>query len=198
MKKSVRLRQAIPIHPSPQVFDAGLIGEGALHVMASAQRLLAPGGRLVPVCARVYAVPCCVRRVESVVCCRQVVKTEPLNLYHRRGADYEAIDLTSEHWTPAAVPVEVLRFTFGDVPQPQSMTLDMTATKETVVNAVAFWFELDLDETETLSSSPFGGSGGHWAQACGPINSSEAELPGNATDLIPLNPNLSLSQPPWF
>lgn len=63
-------------------------------------------------------------------------------------------------WTPLAAPQPVFAVDFNTPDpatafQPAQQALSFDITSPGVFNAVAFWFELALDETTTLSSSPY-------------------------------------------
>ena len=49
--------------------------------------------------------------------------------------------------------------------QPEEAVLDFKISKDGVVNAVAMWFDLHLDEENTLSTSPYAEKGPTWQQA---------------------------------
>lgn len=57
-----------------------------------------------------------------------------------------------------AAPVEAMAFDFYEAAEdmaPAEVALRVAATAGGVCNAVAFWFELKLDETSRLSTSPY-------------------------------------------
>lgn len=101
-----------------QVFDCGLLGEGALHIAAAIQAnaLLAPGGTVLPARATVYAQPIEYQRLSSFLCgnagtlaeaaptgspsgglrssaSQQLVDLAPLNRYAWGSREYRAVDL---------------------------------------------------------------------------------------------------------
>ena len=90
------------------MFDYGLIGEGALHILAAAQhKLMAKGHRLVPAGATVYC-QAIQMRVEEVM----GLDMQTHNRYRWRR-DYEGLELTQcrELWRPLTDVQEV--FTLG-------------------------------------------------------------------------------------
>lgn len=147
-----------------EVFDSGLIGEGALHLTVLAKhRLLLPHARIIPAAARVFCQP-----VEFRVarCCG--VDVQQLNRYNWR-ADYEGVnmDANREQWSALADPVQIFDFDFSDIDAnsvPVSVSFDARVTQAGVFNAVSLWFELQLDEHEMLTTSP-DGKGGTWQNA---------------------------------
>lgn len=72
-----------------QIFDSGLIGEGALHAVAAAQmKLLQPDATLVPSSATVYCQPLQLRRATTAA----GLDVRPANCWHWRP-DYEGVEL---------------------------------------------------------------------------------------------------------
>jgi hypothetical protein len=138
-----------------EVFDSGLIGEGALHLTAMAShRLLLPDAAIIPASARVFCQPLEFRLSD---CCG--VDVAHLNQYNWRP-DYDGVELAAkkEQWTPLAEPVEIFAFDFADAVQnssPATTAKEVPATCGGILNAVAVWFELQLDEHEVLTTSPY-------------------------------------------
>ena len=94
-----------PLLRDPQVFDAGLIGEGALHMFAAVQRnLVADSYQLVPAAATVYF-----QLVEMRTGDVRGFDMSQLNRFRWRP-DYEGIDLAAQrqNWTPVSAVHEVL------------------------------------------------------------------------------------------
>ena len=149
-----------------EVFDSGLIGEGALHLTALAQhRLLLPDATVIPASARVFCQPIQFRHER---CCG--VDVQQLNQYSWR-ADYDGVELAAvqEQWCALADPVQIFEFNFANAPahvEPAALVLHVSATGSGVVNALAVWFELQLDEHEVLTTSPHStGKGATWQNA---------------------------------
>ncbi|KAL4447971.1 hypothetical protein ABPG75_005190 [Micractinium tetrahymenae] len=148
-----------------EVFDSGCIGEGVLHILAAAQaRLLRPGAAMVPAAARVFCQPIQLRtsRVLGWDCSQA-------NRWRWRP-DYEGLELGKcrDRWVALAPPQEVFAFDFRDVfphMAPAEVALDLAFEAEGVFNAVAMWFELQLDEEASLSTSPYADKGLTWQQA---------------------------------
>ena len=148
-----------------EIFDSGLIGEGVLHCLTAARaKLLAREASLVPAWATVYAQPL-EMRLEN---CAGLDITQA-NRWRWRP-DYEGLELARcrEEWRPLSDPVEVFTFDFYEVEsfmRPEEMVLDFKITSDGVVNAVAMWFDLHLDEEITLSTCPYAEKGPTWQQA---------------------------------
>ena len=153
-----------------EVFDSGLIGEGALHAVGYAFRnLLNEDATICPVGATVYA-QAIEMRLEDVVLSGQQVDVRQLNRYRWR-ADYEGYELGKmrDKWRPLSEPEAVFAFDFYEWQQnmqPIERKLDLEITESGVVTAIAFWFELELDEDTLLSTSPYADEKGPtWQQA---------------------------------
>ena len=148
-----------------EVFDSGLIGEGALHLVAHArEKLLREDATLVPMSASVFCQP-----LQFRVGAMRGLDAAQVNRWRWRP-DYEGVDLNGCRgaWTPLAEPTEVFLFDFYEheanmVPAQRAMRIPIHT--DGVLNAVAFWFELHLDEETTLSTSPHGAKGRTWQQA---------------------------------
>jgi predicted RNA methylase len=166
--KSDGTPQELP-HPADvavfEVFDSGLIGEGALHLLTAARaRLLFPDAALVPAAATVYAQPIQLR-LDTV----QSIDVQQVNRWRWRP-EYEGLELgrCRETWIPLAPPQEVFKFDFYSVErsmQPEESVLPFAVDTDGVFNAMAMWFELHLDEATMLSTSPYEEKGPTWQQA---------------------------------
>ncbi|OUS43892.1 molecular co-chaperone STI1 [Ostreococcus tauri] len=167
-----------------EVFDSGLIGEGALHIVGMAKhRLLASNATIIPSSATVYAQPIQLRidHVSGFDCSQA-------NRWRWRS-DYEGInlELCRDKWKPLAPWKEVFDFDFNNYMenlQPTQRALEFDIDDEGVFNAVAFWFKLQLDEETELTTSPHVGAqkGQTWQQAVQYIE----ELRVDVGDKMPL------------
>ncbi|KAL0046712.1 hypothetical protein WJX82_008116 [Trebouxia sp. C0006] len=148
-----------------EVFDSGLIGEGVLHMLAAAkQKLLTKDAILVPAAATVFCQPLQMR-VGQV----SGFNMEQVNSWQWRP-DYEGMDLAScrESWTALGPAVQALAFDFYDAEanmKPSEVCMQLPIQHSGICNAIAFWFELDLDEQTQLSTSPYCEKGPTWQQA---------------------------------
>mmetsp|Transcript_2735 Transcript_2735/g.6574 ORF Transcript_2735/g.6574 Transcript_2735/m.6574 type:complete len:327 (-) Transcript_2735:94-1074(-) len=162
-----------------EVFDSGLIGEGALHLVASARsKLLQPNATLIPMAARVYCQPICIGKGSA-----QGFDFKQLRRYNWRP-DYVGVELEycTNAWKALSDPFEVFYFDFyesEDNMVPATKHIDLQITCDGAINAFAFWFDLQVDEEETLSTSPYGDKGRTWQQAIQFIE--EVEVKKNTT-----------------
>jgi len=149
-----------------EIVDCGLIGEGLLPTLRHArQRLLKPGGRLLPHAARVAG---------AVLSCPSA---RQLNFVHgTQGLDLAAMNNLS---TPGHFPlrldtwphtllsdqVEILRLDLVAEPLLDgSRVLRVPITGSAVADGLVAWFELDLADGITLNNAPVN-AGSHWMQA---------------------------------
>ena len=167
-----------------EVFDSGLIGEGALHIVGMAKhRLLCPDATMIPCAASVYAQPIQIRIDDvSDFDCAQA------NRWRWRN-DYEGInlELCPDKWKPLAPFKEVFDFDFHKYTEnlsPANVELDFDIDTDGVFNAVVFWFKLQLDDETELTTSPYVGArkGKTWQQAVQYVE----ELKVRAGDTMPL------------
>jgi len=148
-----------------EIFDSGLIGEGVLHCLTAAKaRLLNTDAVLVPSWATVYAQP-----IEMRVATAAGFDISQANRWRWRS-DYEGIELArcKNEWKPLGNPQKVFSFDFYDVEKsmkPEETVLNFEISENGVVNAIAMWFDLHLDEENSLSTSPYFEKGPTWQQA---------------------------------
>ncbi len=155
-----------------EIVDVGLLGEGVLPSMRHAiEHLAAPGARVIPRSATVHArlveIPD-LRRVNPV---RQISGFD-LSAFDRFRipGDYLDVRLARTPHRFLSDPVEVVGFDFAapspcvsdQAPSPIDILLHASAAGS--LHAVAFWFDLHLDEAITVSTAPDAGLMA-WGQA---------------------------------
>eukprot|EP00210_Caulerpa_lentillifera_P001723 g1655.t1 len=150
-----------------EVFDCGLIGEGALHIIHSVwKELMKHDAVMVPCGAALYVQPMQLNRVSK--CAGFDVSIA--NAFRWRP-EYEEINLGDENHNsiPLGHPCKAFSFDFYQIEEcleNQKSEMEFTATQSGILNAVVFWFELFLDDERTLSTSPYdGNSKSTWGQA---------------------------------
>ena len=120
------------------------------------QRLLAPGGCLVPCGARVYCMAVELRTLEV-----GTFKFRCLDRL-RQSTTYSAARLHTIGHVRLSAPVEALHFDFyspgpTDVdgsPSGRRVRLQLPVLRRGRCNAIAWWFDLQLDEQTFLSAGP--------------------------------------------
>ena len=149
-----------------EIVDCGLIGEGLLPTLRHArQRLLKPGGRLVPHSAQITA---------AVLSCPSARR---LNSVHAaQGLDLGAMNSLStpghfpirlETWphTLLSDHVEIFEMNLVDEALADgSRVVRLPITESAVADGLVAWFELDLAEGIQLNNAPVNTSS-HWMQA---------------------------------
>jgi predicted RNA methylase len=148
-----------------EIFDSGLIGEGVLHCLTAAKaKLLNSDAVLVPSWATVYAQP-----IEMRVTSAAGFDVSQANRWRWRS-DYEGIELArcKNEWKSLGDAEKVFSFDFFEVEKsmkPEQADLNFEISENGVVNAIAMWFDLHLDEENSLSTSPYAEKGPTWQQA---------------------------------
>ena len=155
-----------------EIVDVGLLGEGVLPSIRHAiEHLACPEVRVIPAGATVYAqlveIPG-LRRVNPV---NQLAGFD-LSAFDRFRIpdDYLEVRLKNTPHRFLSQPIEITRFNFTAPPPyiseqaPCIIDCDLRATASGPVHAVAFWFDLHLDETITVSTGPENGLDA-WGQA---------------------------------
>jgi protein arginine N-methyltransferase 7 len=134
------------------LFDAGLFGDGAVRLLELARRRAArPGAAAIPAAATLYACG-----VEALTGSVEGFDFSALDRY--RWADgYEAVRLEALPHRRLTAPVRVLEHFFDGRAGPRARegVLRLPVVAAGTLNAVAFWFDLHLDDVETLSNGGF-------------------------------------------
>jgi tetratricopeptide (TPR) repeat protein len=155
-----------------EIVDVGLLGEGVLPAVRHARaHLLTPDATIVPSAARVFAMLVEVPRLRRVHPVRTVCGFD-LSAFDRFRAPGEYVDLRLdlEPHRCLSAPVPVAAFDFHDPPPyrsdaaPATHRVAVDVSADGFAHAVAFWFELQLDDATTLSTAPGAGSTA-WGQA---------------------------------
>lgn len=149
-----------------EIFDYGLLGEFAFKAIEHAKNhLLKPNAQLIPAGARVYAM-----LIES----SEIYKNHrvdtisnfdlsPFNQfsaynyigYHLAKTDYKAISTTAS----------IFDFNFYKIPGNESTPVEFNVTESGLCHAVAYWYELQLDEDTIISTAPHLPQLSCWKQA---------------------------------
>jgi len=150
-----------------EILDAGLLGEGVIRSFRHAcAALIAANAAMIPAGATVYGV---------LVECLELRRVNPIKEISgfdlgefdifRNPVAHGQITLAHEPHRVLSEPFEIARFDFRHLPNeaaPRPLTIQATA--DGTAQAVAFWFDLHLDDAITLSSAP-GSDSKHWRQA---------------------------------
>ncbi|MBC7387423.1 MAG: 50S ribosomal protein L11 methyltransferase [Cryobacterium sp.] len=149
-----------------EIFDDGLLGEGAfLAIKHAKEHLLKPGAKIIPESVQVY-----VMGIES---------DEFFSHYHvekAAGFDVSAFNeftlqgyigwhLDKWKWKALTAPTPVFHFDFNQLPNAENRPLDLEITTAGHLHGLAFWFDLKMDDNTVLSSGPGLAKLSSWKQA---------------------------------
>ena len=155
-----------------EILDAGLLGEGVLPSVRHAQaNLLKENARIIPAAATVKGV-----LIESehlrVVSPMKNISGFDLSSFGRFQVtnSYRQAILKSIPHGRLSSETTLLSIDFYNLPDsvgnevPNKKDVEFEVTKDGVIDSIAFWFDLHIDEKLTLSSGPEGEMI-HWGQA---------------------------------
>ncbi len=151
-----------------ELLDVGVVGEGMLPTLRHALQCLArPGATVIPAAATVWAVPIEIPHLRAVNPVRGIAGFD-LSAFDRfRGVgDYQSVRLELEPHRALAPAVRALALDFRHpLPgRPSASEVTVTAATAGMIHAIAFWFDLHVDDDITVSNRP-GGELSHWGQA---------------------------------
>jgi len=150
-----------------EVLDAGLLGEGVMRTFRhAAGALTTPDAAVIPAGATVWG---------TLIECPELRRINPIaeisgfdlrefDIF-RNPALHQSFQMEREPHRVLSDAFEMARFDFRRLPREDASRLVAPRViADGTVHAVAFWFDLHLDATITLSTAPGGGSK-HWRQA---------------------------------
>eukprot|EP00916_Digyalum_oweni_P024801 GHVL01040966.1.p1 GENE.GHVL01040966.1~~GHVL01040966.1.p1 ORF type:complete len:815 (-),score=246.52 GHVL01040966.1:48-2492(-) len=149
--------------------DYGLIGEGLLHqIVYTYTNLLTKNNiKIIPKSARLYAMPIDLhgsyRYIKSTT--TNDNETDNIDISTWREylvtdeTEYFGIDLDITDHTAISSHQEIFNFEFDDPKKlllicNQSLNFNFTVEEDGVIEAIAFWFEIDLDEENSFTTAP--------------------------------------------
>jgi len=150
-----------------EILDAGLLGEGVMRTFRhAAAALVAADAAVIPAGATVRG---------ALIECPELRRINPIGEISgfdlsefdifRNPAAHQPFHMTREPHRVLSDVFEMTRFDFRRPPGEDVMrSVSLQATADGTVHAVAFWFDLHLDDAITLSTAPDGDST-HWRQA---------------------------------
>jgi predicted RNA methylase len=146
-----------------ELVDYGLLGEGIVRVLAHAKRSLGcEKARILPQRARVYAV--CIEVLSPPVLGYDM---QPLDTV-RWQPEYEGVRLEALEHRKITDTFKVSEIDFEDPVSSgasgvEFRTIEITATRDGTITAIAYWYTLFVDGEATLTTGP--GTPTHWRQA---------------------------------
>lgn len=172
-----------------EVFDAGLLGEHALPTICHAREaLLKDDGILIPARATIFGQvlesPALLERflVRGTLAGGLLACPTTLHLRPSAGQRYACERLVSLPHNALTEPAPLFRLDFTDTEALRNnlgvwtdMPLELPGSRDGVAHALAFWWELELDDASMyrITNAPFPPSeaswSGHWEQAIMPL-----------------------------
>ncbi len=158
-----------------ETFDCSLIGEGVLHYLAHArEHLLAKSAQYIPASGRIRAMVI-EYRLDKLL----DIDVNLLNPY-RASPTFINVDATNLDYRPISDPFDVFLFDFSTAgPEAASKDISIPAITEGIAGAVLFWFDLQLDESTSISNAPTSGKACHWQQGLQFLPEIKAESAAN-------------------
>jgi tetratricopeptide (TPR) repeat protein len=150
-----------------EILDAGLLGEGVMRTFRHAcAALISADAAVIPASVTVRGV---------LVECPELRRVNPIKkisgfdlsefeIFRNPGAHRQFAMGQEPHRVLSEV-FEIARFNFRQLPtEERTQSAPIQAIADGTAQAVAFWFDLQLDDAITLSTAP-GGDSKHWRQA---------------------------------
>ncbi|MGK5088017.1 50S ribosomal protein L11 methyltransferase [Bdellovibrionota bacterium FG-2] len=149
-----------------EIFDDGLLGEGAFRAIKHAkEHLLKPGAQIIPARVRVMAMGIESQEIFENYRVGDAAGFD-VRAFNDFGLDdYVGIHLDKMKYRPLCAPTSVFNFDFSNLPEKESVPVDFAISEGGVLHAIAYWFELYLDENTMLSSGPGLAKLSSWKQA---------------------------------
>ncbi|MFD3684320.1 50S ribosomal protein L11 methyltransferase [Nocardiopsis sp. NPDC058631] len=167
-----------------EVFDCGLLGEGALSTFAHAREaLLTDNAVLIPGSARVWG-----QLVDSPELYErnhvgQACGFDVSHFNRFRSLEYFSTYLDTYAHRPLTAPFPLMDFDFHSGDGDTAVAVAPTATDSGRSHAIALWFELDLGAGAVLSNGPHV-QGTHWRQAVQTFDQPIATAAGEGIPLL--------------
>ncbi len=170
-KKSSELKVGVDV-PSKldllitETIDSALIGEGIIPIIRHAkENLLKQNAQIIPQGARIFAT---LLESDGIYGLNHAdtaagLNVKSFNSLSTKGAYPVRLNIFSHRFL--CEPFELCAFDFrSDKLEPRKIEISISPNQNGICHAVAFWFDLYLDEELTFSSSPLN-STTHWKQA---------------------------------
>ena len=146
------------------VFDCGLVGEQFEYILELARRkVVQPNARVIPQAATIYCMG-----IEATTKPVHGVRLSTFDKY-RWDSTYEAVNAKEFPFKALTEPIKVAEIFFDNENRRnmRETLLKLKVVRSGLLNAVMFWFDLHLDDTEenTISGSFESEDEHHWGQA---------------------------------
>jgi predicted RNA methylase len=138
-----------------EIFDNGLLGEFALSAISHARKnLLEPEAKIIPAGAKVYAILIDSdeiyknHRVEKI----SNFDLSPFNQFSTYGS--VGYHLDKMNYSSLSEVTSIFEFDFYQDKQNESKSISFDIIKSGTAHAIAFWYELQVDSQNTISTAP--------------------------------------------
>lgn len=164
-----------------ETVDCGLLGEGIVSSIAHARaHLLTEDAQIVPCTATVYGMVVESSRLRNLNSVQRAVGFDVSLINRFATARYFPVRLAAFDYTPLTEPFEVFHFDFANGKiVPERKTITVRGLRDGVGQCAIFWFDMQLDQTISISNEP--GSTTHWEQA---LQCLDREVPIRAGETV--------------
>lgn len=189
-KKSTNLELGIDL-PEPanllvtETFDVGLLGEEALiSIRHAIEHLLTPQAQILPSQAQVYA-----QLIESPQLHQEdfvdFASGFDVSKFNRFALTPNYLQRQLHHYQHQTLSEiqPVFNFDFHKVHQPSELELTFTIKQPGTIHAIAFWFDLWLDQEIRISTAP-DQEYTHWQQAIQLLDQPQTTKPGDTVKFL--------------
>lgn len=164
-----------------ETVDGALLGESIISTIAHAKaNLLTEDAQIIPCAATVYAMVVESPRLRSYNSVQMAAGFDVSLINRYATAGNYPMRIANFAHTPLTDPFEVFHFDFANSTiVPEQKTITVRGQRDGTGHCMVFWFNMQLDETISISNEP--GSMVHWEQA---VQCLEPEVPVRAGETI--------------
>lgn len=149
-----------------EIFDDGLLGEGAFKSIKHAkEHLLKADAQIIPAQVKVMASGIESQEIFNNYRVGETAGFDVRAFNEFSVQEYVGIHLDKMKYRLLSLPTPIFTFDFNNLPVNASIPIDLKILKEGTLHAIAYWFELYLDENTVLSSGPGLAQLSSWKQA---------------------------------
>jgi protein arginine N-methyltransferase 7 len=134
------------------MFDAGLTGDQFPYLLdLTRKKVVQPGATVVPAAATLYCMG-----IEALTTEVEGVKVSGMNAY-RWDSSYQAVKLNEMPHRVLTKPTRISETFFDGEkrPRPRDSLVKLDIISQGTLNAILFWFDLHLDDVESITSGKF-------------------------------------------
>ena len=179
-----------------EIFDDGLLGERAFQAIKHAkEHLLKTDAQIIPARVRVMAMVIESKEIFENYRVGQVsgFDVRPFNKFS--PWEYIGIHLDKMAYRPLSQPVRIFDFDFKNLPNgEESHKVDFEITTPGEMHAIAYWYELYLDEKTMVSTGPGLAKLSSWKQAVQIAENAETFQKGEKVTLSAHHDEIAI----WF